>query len=129
MNAWVIHQNESVFGPDTASYRPERWLGDPARSSEMDRNFLAVSFLDLPTPTYIPSRPRVNHCRSCQFGAGARTCIGKNISLMEIGKLVPELVRRFDFELVDSKAPLETQNVWFVKQTNVECRVRLRREA
>ncbi|KAJ5268638.1 hypothetical protein N7505_004396 [Penicillium chrysogenum] len=104
VNAWVIHQNESVFGPDTASYRPERWLGDPARSSEMDRNFLA-------------------------FGAGARTCIGKNISLMEIGKLVPELVRRFDFELVDSKAPLETQNVWFVKQTNVECRVRLRREA
>ncbi|KAJ5265325.1 hypothetical protein N7524_006343 [Penicillium chrysogenum] len=104
VNAWVIHQNESVFGPDTASYRPERWLEDPARSSEMDRNFLA-------------------------FGAGARTCIGKNISLMEIGKLVPELVRRFDFELVDSKAPLETQNVWFVKQTNVECRVRLQREA
>ncbi|KOS37959.1 hypothetical protein ACN38_g11242 [Penicillium nordicum] len=127
VNAWVIHQNESVFGPDTASYLPERWLENPAQSSEMERNFLAVSPLHLPTPTFILDLEFINH-RSCQFGAGARTCIGKNISLMEIGKLVPELVRRFDFELVDSKAPLETQNVWFVKQTNVECRVRLRKE-
>lgn len=53
MNAWVIHQNESVFGPDTASYLPERWLENPAQSSEMERNFLAVSVLHLPTPTYI----------------------------------------------------------------------------
>lgn len=31
-----------------------------------------------------------------QFGAGSRTCIGKNISLMEIYKLVPSFLRRFD---------------------------------
>lgn len=63
-----------------------------------------------------------------QFGAGARTCIGKNISLMEIGKLVPDLIRRFHFELVDDDVPLECHNAWFVKQKNISCRVRSLRE-
>ena len=36
-----------------------------------------------------------------QFGSGSRTCIGKNFSLLEISLLVPELVRSFDFALVD----------------------------
>jgi cytochrome P450 len=31
-----------------------------------------------------------------QFGMGARTCIGKNISLLEIYKLVPSFLRRFE---------------------------------
>ena len=31
-----------------------------------------------------------------QFGAGSRTCIGKNLSLMEIYKLVPSFLRRFE---------------------------------
>ncbi|KAJ5377210.1 uncharacterized protein N7496_004619 [Penicillium cataractarum] len=105
VNAWVIHRNKSIYGMDADFYRPERWIESPERSSEMERNFLA---------------------RGRQFGAGARTCIGKNISLMEIGKLIPELIRRFDFELVDEGVPLDTQNVWFVKQTNIQCRVRLR---
>lgn len=30
---------------------------------------------------------------------GSRTCIGKNISLLEMTKLIPQLVRNFDFEL------------------------------
>ncbi|KAL2837823.1 cytochrome P450 [Aspergillus pseudodeflectus] len=102
VNTWVIHRNRSVFGEDADSFRPERWLEEsPERVLEMERNFLA-------------------------FGAGARTCIGKNISLMEISKLIPDLIRRFDFELVDMAAPLKTQNVWFVKQLDIKCRVRFR---
>lgn len=50
-----------------------------------------------------------------QFGAGARTCIGKNISLLEMTKLLPQLVRRFDFVPAgDSK--WTTSSGWFVKQ-------------
>jgi len=40
--------------------------------------------------------------------------------------LIPELMRRFEFELVPKEVPLRTENVWFVKQMNVECRVKLR---
>ncbi|KAJ6008900.1 hypothetical protein N7522_003916 [Penicillium canescens] len=103
VNTWVIHRNKAVFGNDADSYRPERWMDNPASVSEMERNFLA-------------------------FGSGSRTCIGKNISLVEIGKLIPELIRRFDFELVNPEAPVKTHNVWFVKQLDVQCRVQLRKK-
>lgn len=56
-NAWVIHRNEEVYGEDVEEFRPERWLQDNV--SDMHRYFLA-------------------------FGAGSRTCIGRNISWMEM---------------------------------------------
>lgn len=48
---------------------------------------------------------------------------------MEIGKLIPELIRRFDFELVDPESPVNTHNTWFVKQLDIQCRVQLREKA
>jgi cytochrome P450 len=82
-------------------FRPERWLEDEAQLSVMERYFLP-------------------------FGHGSRTCIGKNISLMEISKLIPQLVRMFDFEITHPAGQLKLENVWFVRQTNFNCRVRLR---
>lgn len=74
-NAWVIHRREEIFGPDVDIYRPERWLeADGEQLKRMNANMF-------------------------QFGAGSRTCIGKNISLMEIYKLVPSFLRRFDVSL------------------------------
>ena len=71
-NAWVLHRRPEIFGDAVDEYRPERWLeADPARLKEMR----ATMF---------------------QFGAGARTCIGKNISLLEVYKLVPSFLRRFE---------------------------------
>ncbi|KEF56776.1 uncharacterized protein A1O9_06966 [Exophiala aquamarina CBS 119918] len=102
VNSWVAHRNKSVFGADAAQYRPERWLESPERSSQMERYFMA-------------------------FGVGSRTCIGKNISLLEISKLVPEFVRRFDFELQSPDQPLNTHNAWFVKQTNFFVKVAKRK--
>ena len=72
VNAWVIHRREDVFGKEPYSYRPERWLDV---SKEQLKEMKANMF---------------------QFGAGSRTCIGKNISLLEIYKLVPSFLRRFE---------------------------------
>ncbi len=102
MNAWVAHRNESVFGKDAEIWRPERWfeIEGSGRGAEVEKSFLA-------------------------FGMGSRTCIGKNISLLEISKLVPELVRRFEFVLDDNveKEGLKSSNRWFVKQQNFSGRV------
>lgn len=71
-SAWVIHRRPEVFGEDVDSYRPERWIeADTERRKEMEGTMF-------------------------QFGMGARTCIGKNISLLEIYKLVPSFLRRFE---------------------------------
>ncbi|KAK5303668.1 hypothetical protein LTR99_005430 [Exophiala xenobiotica] len=71
-NAWVIHKREEVFGAQVDSYIPERWL-DAGKEQLKEMNGTLF-----------------------QFGAGARTCIGKNISLLEMYKLVPSFLRRFE---------------------------------
>jgi cytochrome P450 len=76
VNAWVIHNNTSIFGPDAHVFRPERWLtSDKDERAVLDRNFLA-------------------------FGNGPRTCIGKNISLLEMSKVIPQIVRKYDLSVV-----------------------------
>ncbi|GFF28439.1 cytochrome P450 oxidoreductase [Aspergillus udagawae] len=100
INPWVAHYNKSVFGADADVFKPERWLqaegeDEGSQTSTMERYFLP-------------------------FGLGSRTCIGKNISLLEIGKLVPQLVRNFDFELVSRQDALVGLNHWFVKPHGFE---------
>ena len=65
------------------------------------------------------------------FGAGARTCIGKNISLLEIYKLVPAFLRRFEVEFESKEREKDGEqwrlhNAWFVAQRGFEVRVRER---
>lgn len=45
---------------------------------------------------------------------------------MEMTKVIPQLVDTFDFELEHPENPWVTTNVWFVKQSNFRCRVRVR---
>lgn len=98
VNTWVAHANASVFGDDARIFRPERWLEDDKPTSMLNKLWMP-------------------------FGVGSRTYIGKNISLLEISKLIPELIRRYDFELIGMDGGLETQNVWFVKPTNFFCNI------
>ena len=48
------------------------------------------------------------------------------MSLFEISKLVPEVLRRFEIELADSEAELEISSYWFVLQKGLICRIRRR---
>ncbi|XPS73243.1 hypothetical protein M3J09_005393 [Ascochyta lentis] len=95
-NPWVIHRQKEVFGNDCDIFRPERWLeGD---RSQMDRNFFA-------------------------FGSGSRTCIGRNLSWIEMTKLVPSLLMRFDIELAHPDEKPEQHCWWFVKQEGLNMRL------
>ena len=49
-----------------------------------------------------------------QFGAGSRTCIGKNISLLEMSKVIPQIVREFDLEFEHPGQPWDVFCSWFV---------------
>ncbi|KAI1064255.1 hypothetical protein LB506_008055 [Fusarium annulatum] len=89
---WVIHQDTEVYGDDAAEFRPERW-----------------------TEATPEQRKKMNSCL-LSFGAGARTCVGKNISLLELYKLVPTILRIFELELVNPETPWKLHNAWFVRQ-------------
>lgn len=104
----AIHMSTSIFGYDATVFRPERWL-------DSDEERLAIM-----------------HRYWIPFGLGSRTCIGKNISLLEITKMVPEVVWKFDFELTDG---LENENeemkwndVWFVLPVALPVKVKMRED-
>jgi cytochrome P450 len=92
INAWVAHRNTTIFGLDACKFRPERWLeASDSQLKIMDQNFMP-------------------------FGLGSRTCIGKNISILEINKLIPVIVSKFDFKIKKGhKECLNGVNRWFVK--------------
>ena len=101
-NPWVVARDKGVYGDDTDVFRPERWLEAGASQLKlMERNYLA-------------------------FGAGSRTCLGKNISLLEMNKLVPQILRNFEVELAHPEVDWQIADYWFVKQTGLICRVRRR---
>ncbi|CAG8886333.1 unnamed protein product [Penicillium nalgiovense] len=58
-----------------------------------------------------------------QFGAGSRMCMGKNISLCELYKVIPELLRSYRLELSSPQKDLETSGFWFYKPAPMHIRV------
>ncbi|KAL3487019.1 cytochrome P450 [Aspergillus germanicus] len=57
-----------------------------------------------------PREDRGNGYHRLHFGAGSRTGIGKNISLAEIYKMIPQLLRSYRLELADSDKEWDTHN-------------------
>ncbi|KAJ5363950.1 cytochrome P450 [Penicillium cataractarum] len=103
VNPAVLHHDKSIFGDDAAVFRPERWIeADEEKIKLMDRHLMT-------------------------FGYGSRTCIGKNISIMEMGKLVPLLIRHFEIEWASEKeTEWRVETYWFAKQHGLKCRMRSR---
>lgn len=92
------------FGLDAATFRPERWLeADKEMSAEMNRYWMP-------------------------FGLGSRTCIGKNIRLLEMNKALPVLIDMYDFELADALADgareMHWVNQWFVRPVELPVRMK-----
>ncbi|CAH0058338.1 unnamed protein product [Clonostachys solani] len=108
---WVLHRDQSVYGEDAAIFRPERWL----------------PYMDEHDETYSERLKSMNG-NNLTFGKGHRTCIGKNISLLEIYKMLPSFFLKYDVSLVDPTAEWTLQNSWFVRQEGVEFYLRPRNQ-
>lgn len=48
-----------------------------------------------------------------QFGMGARSCVGKNIALVEIHKFIAQFFRHFDANVMNEEKPWVTKSQWF----------------
>ncbi|KAJ5240002.1 Cytochrome P450 [Penicillium chermesinum] len=104
-NPWTIHRH-SCFGKEVNSFIPERWLRAEGESESAYQ-----------------SRKQQMLRATFTFGAGPRTCIGKNISLLEIYKLIPSLLLRYKISLDKPDSNWTTVNAWFVRQKNMDVRL------
>ncbi|KAK5188987.1 hypothetical protein LTR96_011027 [Exophiala xenobiotica] len=93
LNPFVLHHDPHVF-PEPTVFKPERWL-----LSESSEEHLKM----------------MNRCFFA-FGHGAHTCSGRHISILEITKLIPTLLLRYDLELVDGGRSYRYKNRWFTTQ-------------
>ncbi|KAL4803800.1 hypothetical protein BDV18DRAFT_153642 [Aspergillus unguis] len=99
---WVLHRREEIFGSNIDAFDPDRWMN----ASEAQLKVMNGTML--------------------QFGAGARTCIGKNISLMEVYKLIPSFLRRFDVQLAHPEQEWQLWNAWFANDRTGPVKTRSR---
>jgi hypothetical protein len=98
INPWVTNRDATVFAPAPEEFNPDRWLAaSEAQLRLMDNIF------------------------EFNFGSGSRKCIGRNISWIEIMKVVPELLRQYHVELTYPEKEWDICNHWFVQQEGVIC--------
>ncbi|KAI1205010.1 cytochrome P450 [Annulohypoxylon truncatum] len=84
-NFQSLLRSKALFGEDADVFRPERYLElDQKACAEMERNV------------------------ELSFGYGRWMCAGKPIALMELNKIFFELLRNFDFQLVNPQKPMTT---------------------
>ncbi|PVH68975.1 cytochrome P450 [Cadophora sp. DSE1049] len=95
VTAPVVHFDKEVYGEDATIFRPERWIkASPEQLKLMDRSFFT-------------------------FGHGSRTCLGRNISIMEMGKFIPQVLRQFDIEWASPDPEWNVYTAWFSKQSGI----------
>jgi cytochrome P450 len=73
MSAYVVHRDSNIF-PEPDKFIPERWLGEAGKD-------LGPYFVS--------------------FSAGARGCIGRNISYLEQTVATATMIHRYDIELAN----------------------------
>jgi len=97
VNAWPVHRDQALFGKDAESFNPERW--ESANAKEMEKHLY-------------------------QFGGGSHLCIGRNLALLEMNKILPQLLATYDFELVHPGRPLKSHSHFFCVSEGLEVFVR-----
>lgn len=74
---YIVHRDGNVFGPDTDQFRPERWLvQDSETRIKMERASLG-------------------------FGNGKRICLGRHLAELEMKKVIPTLLMRFQVRVAN----------------------------
>ncbi|KAH7010076.1 cytochrome P450 [Ilyonectria destructans] len=96
----VVHHNPSIWGSDHDKFDPSRFLGPKA-------DFF---------------KRHLTH-----FSIGHRMCIGKNMAMTNILKVLTTVLKHYELEMMDPKQKISTISVGISeKDSPLECRVRKR---
>ncbi|XBI22056.1 hypothetical protein VPH35_063120 [Triticum aestivum] len=76
VSLYAMGRMEAVWGKDCREFRPERWIGEDGK------------------PRYVPSY------KFASFNAGPRTCLGKDMALVQLKTVAAAVVRNFEVDVV-----------------------------
>ncbi|CAI7616271.1 unnamed protein product [Penicillium glandicola] len=80
-------RSPEAFGQNTEIFHPERWLdSSPEQLRLMKRHW------------------------ELGFSTGKWRCLGKDVALLELQKVLVELLRRYDIAVVDPTQPMKSRN-------------------
>ncbi|CAJ2504145.1 Uu.00g115390.m01.CDS01 [Anthostomella pinea] len=94
IDSWSMARREEIFGKDADVFRPVRFLeASPEHRLLMERTAELV------------------------FGSGRWVCIGKVIAHLELNKIYVELLRDFDFQVMDLEKPytISHRSMFFIR--------------
>ena len=104
MNPWVVGHCSEVWGEDLEAFKPERWLkGERETEKQFEERLQAMKAADL------------------SFGAGNRVCIGRNMALVEMYKIIPTLLLKYKV-----CPALLTAFTWLLHADHASCGLNLR---
>ncbi|GJC86193.1 cytochrome P450 monooxygenase lolP1 [Colletotrichum liriopes] len=94
-NVWGTLRRADVFGKDADLFRPERWIeADAAAKDKMQKT------------------------AELAFGYGRWGCAGKSVAFLELNKIYVELLRNFDFQIMNPANPWHSVNFNLFMQDN-----------
>ncbi|KAF5679383.1 cytochrome P450 monooxygenase [Fusarium heterosporum] len=94
--------SKALFGPDADVFRPERFIGlSGPELGEMRRNV------------------------EMNFGYGRWMCAGKPLAFMELQKVYFELLRTFDFQLMEPLTPMSSESYALFRDYGLKVRATL----
>ncbi|RDW74218.1 cytochrome P450-24 [Coleophoma crateriformis] len=97
-SAWGTQHNREVYGDDARVFRPERWLELEPGSDQL---------------------LKMERTHELIFGNGRYGCLGKNLATMELNKVIPTFMRRFEMTLTDPTTPFKSQGNGFFHQSGI----------
>lgn len=124
VNGWVLHRDRGIFGDDVEEYRPERWF-------ERDAKLMGSHMYQVSEETLLLQVVPVKLTQVLlqQFGGGSHLCIGRNLALFEMNKVLIQILREYDITLVHPGRPLQYHSTFFVVQEGLEVNLRKRGKA
>ncbi|EXJ63632.1 uncharacterized protein A1O5_11393 [Cladophialophora psammophila CBS 110553] len=103
-SARSVMRDRNVFGDDSDLFSPEQWLRTQGEQLRAMENTIEL-----------------------EFGQGKWGCLGKPIALLELNKVFVELLRRFDFTVVNPAHPMDTFDYCVMTQFNLMLRITKRK--
>ncbi|KAK3065940.1 hypothetical protein LTS18_002213, partial [Coniosporium uncinatum] len=104
-NSYGLQRQKDIFGLDADVFRPERWL-DEKNEAKLQRMSDTVSLV---------------------FGAGRFGCLGKPVAMMELNKIIPEAVLRYEWRAINIERPFEGICIGFFLHEGMWVRVEERK--